>query len=351
MELMKSLFNLDMRDDAAFEALLQKTVDVMNREALACPKMYAGLLGSKLEDKVVEVLRQCAVDTCFEHQIMKYSGQRFPDIVVGGYYGVEVKTTKYNHWKSTGSSVAEGTRVEGVERVYLLFGKMCEPIRFVCKLYEECLSEVVVTHSPRYQVDMNLSKGETIFDKLGIPYNELRRQPNPIRTILGYYRSRLKEGEELWWLDNDNLRASNLVIRMWSSLSQKEKRAYRIKGFVFFPELLSKRSDKFNRMAVWLATREGIVCPSLRDVFSAGGKVCIVKDGEKYPGVSKVIGRLYRELSTIKELVQHVDCDELQEYWMCPVDNESKWETWCRLAIKHLETINTTRIPLEKLIR
>ena len=81
----------------------------MNREALACPKMYAGLLGSKLEDKVVEVLRQCAVDTCFEHQIMKYSGQRFPDIVVGGYYGVEVKTTKYNHWKSTGSSVAEGT--------------------------------------------------------------------------------------------------------------------------------------------------------------------------------------------------------------------------------------------------
>ena len=56
---MKSLFNLDTRDDAAFEALLQKTVDVMNREALACPKMYAGLLGSKLEDKVVEVLRQC----------------------------------------------------------------------------------------------------------------------------------------------------------------------------------------------------------------------------------------------------------------------------------------------------
>ena len=58
LELMKSLFNLDTRDDAAFEALLQKTVDVMNREALACPKMYAGLLGSKLEDKVVEVLRQ-----------------------------------------------------------------------------------------------------------------------------------------------------------------------------------------------------------------------------------------------------------------------------------------------------
>jgi len=231
----------------------------MNQEALKFPEMYTGLLGSKLEDKVVEVLQQCAVGTCFEDQIVKYSGQRFPDIVIGGYYGVEVKTTKANHWKSTGSSVAEGTRVEDVERIYLLFGKMCEPVCFVCKPYEECLSEVVVTHSPRYLVDMNLPKGGTIFDKLGIPYDELRCQPNPIRTILDYYRSRLKEGEELWWLDNDRSKVSNLVIRMWSSLSPQEKQRYQIKGFIFFPELLSNRSDKFNRMAVWLATQEGVV--------------------------------------------------------------------------------------------
>ena len=122
--LMKSLFSFHMQDDRAFEELLAKVIDFMNREALTFPEMYTGLLGSKLEDKVVEVLQQCAVGTCFEDQIVKYSGQRFPDIVIGGYYGVEVKTTKANHWKSTGSSVAEGTRVEDVERVYLLFGKM-----------------------------------------------------------------------------------------------------------------------------------------------------------------------------------------------------------------------------------
>ena len=109
---MKSLFSFQMQDDIAFEGLLTKIIDFMNREALEFPKMYTGLLGSKLEDKVVEVLQQCAVGTRFEHQIVKYSGQRFPDIVIGGYYGIEVKTTKANHWKSTGSSVAEGTRVE-----------------------------------------------------------------------------------------------------------------------------------------------------------------------------------------------------------------------------------------------
>ena len=228
---------------------------------------------------------------------------------------------------------------------------MCKPIRFACKLYEECLSEVVVTHSPRYLVDMNLSKGETIFDKLGITYDELRHQINPIRTILDYYRSRLKEGEELWWLDCDSSHTSNLVMRMWSSLLPKEKQAYRVKGFVFFPELLSNHLDKFNRMAVWLATHEGVVCPNLRDIFSAGGKECIVKDGENYPGISKVIGKLYRELPAIKKFIQCTDCDELKEYWMCFVNNENKWDVWCQLAIKNLETINTTQIPLEKLIR
>ena len=30
-------------------------------------------------------------------------------------------------------------------------------------------------------------------------------------------------------------------------------------------------------MAVWLATQEGVVCPNLRDIFSAGGKECITK--------------------------------------------------------------------------
>jgi len=347
---MKSLFSLQVADNEAFEELLSRVVEVMTREAREYPDVYSRLLGSKLEDKVFEVLNRCAVGTCFEGQIVKYSGQHFPDIVIGDYYGLEVKTTKSNHWKSTGSSVAEGTRVEGVERVYLLFGKMCKPIGFICKPYEACLSEVVVTHSPRYQVDMKLGEGETIFDKLGVSYDELRRQENPIRTILGYYRSRLKEGEELWWLGNDNSGTSNLVVRMWSALLPEEKLAYRMKGFAFFPELLSNHSDKFNRMAVWLATGEGVVCPNLRDVFSAGGKDCIERDGVSYPGVSKVIGKLYCGLPVVKQIVLDTDRSLLEEYWGVPPEEGKEWGTWCKLAIGNLETINITGLPLEKLI-
>lgn len=347
---MKSLFSIEPEDDVAFEALLADVVARMNSEARAYPGQYITLQGSKLEDKVVEMLRTCARGTCFEERVVKYAGQRFPDIVVGDYYGVEVKTTKANHWKSTGSSVAEGTRVESVERVYLLFGKMCEPIEFTCKPYEACLSEVVVTHSPRYLVDMNLEGGETIFDKLGLSYDELRRQPNPIRVILSYYRSRLKEGEELWWLGNESAPPSSLVVRIWNSLSVEEKREYLIKGFVFFPELLSNHSNKFNRMAVWLATSEDVVCPNLRDMFSAGGREDIVVNGACYRKVSKVIVLLYRNLPSVKELIRDTPPATLSEYWEVDAREDTKWDLWRDMAIENLQTINTTGIPLQELI-
>lgn len=145
--------------------------------------------------------------------------------------------------------------MNGVERIYMLFGKMCEPVEFKCRLYEECLPEVVVTHSPRYAIDMNLLSGETIFDKMGISYDELRRQTTPIRTILSYYRSKLKPGEELWWLDSESASSgTGMVIRLWNNLPPEERNVYMIKGFCFFPELLSSHKDKFNRFAVLVST-------------------------------------------------------------------------------------------------
>lgn len=347
---MKSLFSVPP-DDGAFDDLMARLQQTLNRDVCERPGIYSDLFGNKLEGKVAEVLRECARGTCFEGTIELISGQRFPDIVVGGYYGVEVKTTKSNHWKSTGSSVAEGTRVEGVERVYMLFGKMCSPIEFLCKPYEECLSEVVVTHSPRYLIDMHLAPGATIFNKLGVSYDELRDEPNPIRTILNYYRSRLKKNEELWWLDNDGSQGTNLVIRMWGALSLAERKSYLMKGFVFFPEILSNRIDKFNRFAMWLATREGVVCRNVRDLFSAGGREAIVTEDESYSSVSKVIVKLYRNLSFIREFVQETGEAELMEYWGIDVREQDKWNLWCELAIKNLQTINDTKIPLENLIR
>lgn len=141
------------------------------------------------------------MSTNFNKKIQLIRGHRFPDIVAEHivekrFFGVEVKITKDNKWTSTGNSVLESTRVEKVERIYLYFGKLAAPPQFKFRKYEECLYEIAVTHSPRYLIDMNLKEGKTIFDKMGIAYDDLRKSPNPISFIVNHYRKSAQPGEE-----------------------------------------------------------------------------------------------------------------------------------------------------------
>ena len=105
-----------------FQSLLKNTVDSLKLDSLKNQKKYQDLLGSKLESVVADVMTEQAIDTPFEGSIVLIGGQRFPDIIANNYYGVEVKTSKQNHWTTTGNSVFEGTRVDGIERIYMLFG-------------------------------------------------------------------------------------------------------------------------------------------------------------------------------------------------------------------------------------
>lgn len=171
-----------------FQSLLDNTIAFLKSDSKKNQKTYETLLGNKLEGVVADIMSERAKGSPFENSIELISGQKFPDIIAKKYYGVEVKTSKQDHWTTTGNSVLESTRVEGVERIYMLFGKMVSPFDFKCRPYEECLSEVVVTHSPRYLIDMNLPAGQTIFDKLKIPYDTLRTSTNPIKPIVNYYK-------------------------------------------------------------------------------------------------------------------------------------------------------------------
>ena len=171
-----------------FNILLNHTLETLTQESKRKENEYLKLLGIKLENKVIDIMSDRAKGTPFENSIELISGQKFPDIIANNYYGVEVKTTKQNHWKTTGNSVLEGTRVDGIERIFILFGKMYSPVEFKCRPYENCLSEVVVTHSPRYLIDMDLNQGQTVFDKIKIPYDTLRKDQNPIKPIIDYYR-------------------------------------------------------------------------------------------------------------------------------------------------------------------
>ncbi|MCI5151119.1 MAG: hypothetical protein D3916_17340 [Candidatus Electrothrix sp. MAN1_4] len=134
-------------DYKVFKQLLQSSVDHLQKDALARNQYYLSRGGTHLEKDVYKILNIKAQHTVFKNNIELVSGQKFPDIVAyvnqSKAYGLEIKTTKANKWKSVGSSIFEGTRVEHVENIHLLFGKLSSPIEFRCRKYDECLYSTI----------------------------------------------------------------------------------------------------------------------------------------------------------------------------------------------------------------
>ena len=200
--------------------------------------------------------------------------------------------------------------------------------------------EVVVTHSPRYLIDMNLEKGKTIFDKINLSYDTLRKKDNPIKPIVDYYKGKLKPGEELWWMDNENnSNASNIVIRIWNNLSAKEKQLHKNRAMVFFPELFGNRTDKFGRLAIWLVTREAVVCPNVRDLFTAGGKSDCIIGRITYHKVPRIFLNLFDNITIIVEIIMETSAYELSEYWETKTTETTKIFDWINLVAENAKRI------------
>ena len=318
-----------------FQELMLQTDKLLNEDAKKRPQYYAARGGKLLEDDVKVALDESAKGTAFENTIEKISGQRFPDIVAAKYYGVEVKSTKENHWTSTGSSILETTRVSDVQRIYMTFGKLGgNPIEFLSKPYEECLYGIAVTHMPRYLIDMRINHEQTIFAKMGVPYDELRQLDNPIAPVAKYYRSLLKPGESLWWTGDSTEESVSATIRLWKNLNAKEKRFYTIYGCVNYPEVFGGNYDRY---ALWL-TSQGIVDPHIRDQFSAGGQEeMILSSGKsvKFPGVYRRIKnhselflqRMGQNDTSILFERASLDTDAMKERLMIWADAVSKYST------------------------
>ncbi len=327
-----------------FDILLSSTIDELNVHAKKSSKKVATLLGRNLEPYVKDVMTDLAVGTVFENTIELIGGQKFPDIIAKKYYGIEVKTTTQNHWKTTGNSLLESTRVDNVERIFMLFAKLASPIEFRCRPYEEVLSEVVVTHSPRYLIDMNLEQGKTIFDKIKIPYDALRKNENPIRPIVDYYKSKLKPGEELWWMDaENNSKPSSIVIKIWNNLSAREKQELKNRSMIYFPELFGNSNDKFGRLAIWLVTREAVVCPNVRDLFTAGGKSDCVIGNKMYQKVPRIFLNLFDNLPNIVEAIMQTSAFELSEYWEIQTTDNTKLFDWIDLVALQAKKIQDAK--------
>jgi len=320
-----------------FEELCNKMCALMNKRAQEEPEYYLSKGAQKLEPEVKAALDEAAVGTRFENTIEIVSGQKFPDIVAAKYYGIEVKSTKDDKWTMIGGSVAEGTRVENVEHIFFLFGKLHKPVEFRTRRYEDCLCDIAVTHSPRFKIDMNLTEGETIFDKMGVAYDELRTLDDPIEPVVEYFRSTLKPGESLWWVNGKDATEGSAPakIRMWKTLSKEEKKDLVAQGFALFPELFSNRKNKYERFVLWLVVNHGVISSSMRDDFSAGGQVHMEINNKQYNKLPHKFAPLYFYKEKVKEFILNSDETILLETW-----DENKGyfkdrlEHWIDLVVK-----------------
>ena len=166
-----------------FEEILDQVIEKLR----ISESVSSAMLPQALEQLVHETLCNCSQGTIFNKDIQLISGKRFPDIVIEGHHiGLEVKKVTSDTWKTIGNSVEEGTRVSDLEQVYLLFAKLGGEIAFKWRRYEECLSGAVVTHSPRYEIDMGLPEGRTLFAEMGTTYEELSRAEHPAEEIMNH---------------------------------------------------------------------------------------------------------------------------------------------------------------------
>lgn len=316
-----------------FVALVRDAVEVLNgRVAAGEGEFLAAQGGTKMEPVVMEALRSVAGANGFaESDIQLVSGSRFPDIIVAGRFGVEVKTTKDDSWKSIGSSIVESTRIDGIEEVYLLFAKLGGDIMFRARPYDECMSGIVVTHLPRYQIDMDIDPTDVIFDKLRISYDDFYRldERSKVNHVRNYYKQLGEEsGREVmpWWIGEES--ATRMNMTLFSSLPPTEKEEIRARAFVVFPSLFN---SKYRRVSFWLCNRYSLINHNVRDSFSAGGQVSEIGGVTFASPLPMIIYNFYLLRDRVMELFRNPDeelFEDIGDYWEFAHDTADIFGSW-----------------------
>ena len=151
----------------------------------------------------------------------------------------------------------------------------------------------------------------------------------------------MSEGDALWWIDDgsDSIPELSPVIRNYSSLDSITKDNIKAELFVLHPEILSNSSNKYRNVPAYLASRYGVVCANVRDIFTAGGRVVLQDvDGNDFKA-PQIIGELLRLAPIIEEKIAQKTIVELSNSWGHHVNEDSsKRSSWLYEANKHLLT-------------
>lgn len=245
-------------------------------------------------------------------------GHAFPDIVYqfndSVSYGIEVKSSTQakaskKSWTTLGNSILGSTRVD-VKDLFIIFIKVGDNGCFIKSArYEDVVSDVAVTHSPRYKLDLNQAPDESFFSKSGIAYSDMVASEDPIGLVTDYFK---EQDMTAWWVAE----STPAIIKNWNELDSKEQDEILAKSFILFPEIIYSNSrDKYRRLSKWLVAEYSVVDSSLRDKFTAGGKVNLSFGEKSFEKMPKIFGTLNNLILLFSKELENVPSEELKEYW------------------------------------
>ncbi len=321
-----------------FEKLLATVCIVLERDFKEVKNAKA-ISGTAFEKIICDRLNLLSKNTPFENKFEQTTAFAFPDIIAkvleNNWFGIEVKTSK-DSWKCFGNSIFESTKIENLEhRIYLFFGKISETLSCRWGKYEACIESINITHSPRYQINMDIvnKPQSSIFAKMATSYHEFSEMPviTKMSHVRAYKKKELGKNTALWWLPtNDNIDENErrLVIRLFNELTVAEKKEIRNLSIVYFPIIFSTESTKYEQLTKWIAATFGVISSSMRDTFSAGGKhiINVNNNVSKLPHIFK---HIETNVIQIKEIITTTSNHELADFWGIDVNqNSDKISLW-----------------------
>lgn len=315
-----------------FESLLDRACSQLTAEARS-----SGFKDSKqFEERVRQVLADLTVNDPSVEVAFNTPAQAFPDIPMGEY-GVEVKFTKSDTWRSIANSILETQRVEGVKYIYLVFGKMGGVPEVRWGEYESSVVHVRTSHVPRFEVEIAgdpSNARESLFSQMGIHYDDFRQldMAEKMEFIRAYARKIHPDGR-LWWIEDKEEDEHTLPIqaRLYTNLTVEEKTRLRAEAALVCPKIVKsgRNRNKYDDVVLYLLTYHGVLCHQARDLFSAGSVANPQNDDNGGIYIERALLLIQDEM---KKAALEMDDAIFVEYWGESVPPEERISRWLEKA-------------------
>lgn len=316
-----------------FEEILNKCCTQLTDEA----RTTVFKSSAQFENRVREVLADITEnDETFQIDFIPHP-QAFPDIAMGEY-GVEVKFTLNDTWRSIANSVLETQRIDEVKHIYVVFGKMGGVPEVRWGEYEQSVIHVRTSHVPRFEIELPSEKAElkeSLFKQMGIRYDDFRKldMQDKMKYIRAYARKIHPDGR-LWWVEDkedSDEHTTPVQARLYTNLTTEEKTRLRAEAALLCPSIVkSGRSrNKYDDMVLYLLTYHGVLCHQARDLFSAGSVANPKNDDEGGIYIERALKLIESEM---KAAALRMDDALFVEYWGESVPPEKRISRWLEKA-------------------